>query len=182
MQRGFFLCWVSVPPNTVQILSEVFNVCAVGFRSRFVVVSIARPQRLCFRVSPFSSPPPPPSSPATLLLFLCLVSGNVTTTKTKQRKEEGRRQGARGVHRCGLGATMAGDHGNVHMVNSKQLREMKIEDAKSRGKIVSISLCLSLCESNSQLPVFVYVFWQENKLVARRRRRRRRRRRLGVVV
>ncbi len=38
---------------------------------------------------------------------------------------------------------MAGDHGNVHMVNSKQLRETKIEDAKSRGKIVSISLCLS---------------------------------------
>jgi hypothetical protein len=48
-----------------------------------------------------------------------------------------------GVHRCGFGATMAGDHGNVHMVNSKQLRETKIEDAKSRGKIVSISLCLS---------------------------------------
>jgi hypothetical protein len=38
---------------------------------------------------------------------------------------------------------MAGDHGNVHMVNSKQLRETKIEDANSRGKIVSLSLCLS---------------------------------------
>jgi len=96
-------------------------------------------------VSPFSSPPPPPPTPATLLFFLCLVSGNVTTTKTKQRKEEGRRQGARGVHRCGLGATMAGDHGNVHMVNSKQLREMKIEDAKSRGKIIVVDFTATWC-------------------------------------
>jgi hypothetical protein len=69
MQRGFFLCLVSVRPNTVQILSEVFSFCAVGFRSRFVVVvRIAHPQRLCSRVS--SSPPP---TPATLLFFLCLI-------------------------------------------------------------------------------------------------------------
>ncbi len=101
MQRGFFLCWVSVPPNTVQILSEVFSFCAVGFRSRFVVVvGIARPQRLCFRVS--SSPPP---TPAALLFFLCLISGNVTATKTKQRGGRGKGgRGARGVHLCGLGA------------------------------------------------------------------------------
>jgi hypothetical protein len=55
---------------------------------------------------------------------------------------------------------MAGDHGNVHVVNSKQLWETKIEDAKSRGKIVSeslLSLSLSLSQSNFQLPVLVHM-------------------------
>jgi hypothetical protein len=68
---------------------------------------------------------------------------------------------------------MAGDHGNVHVVNSKQLWETKVEDAKSRGKIVSeFLLSLSLSQSNFQLPVLVYMssdkktnLWQEEKEV-----------------
>jgi hypothetical protein len=38
---------------------------------------------------------------------------------------------------------VAREYSKVLSVNIKQLRETKIEDAKSRGKIVSISLCLS---------------------------------------
>jgi hypothetical protein len=56
---------------------------------------------------------------------------------------------------------MAGDHGNVHVVNSKQLWETKVEDAKSRGKIVSeflLSLSLSLSIEFSTPCSCLYVF------------------------
>ncbi len=111
----------------------------VGFVS-FCCCAHNRQQRLCFRVSP-----PPP----TLLLFLCFFPARVTG------RREGRKRRGCALLLCLAATTMAGDHGNVHVVNSKQLWETKVEDAKSRGKIVSESL---LCLSLSLNPIFNSLF------------------------
>ncbi len=129
----------------------------LGFVSFFCCCCCAhnRQQRLCFRVS-LSPPPPPP--PPTLLLFLCLFPARVTGRR--EGRKEGRNRRGCALLLCLGATTMAGDHGNVHVVNSKQLWETKIEDAKSRGKIVSeslLSLSLSLSQSNFQLPVLVHM-------------------------